>query len=367
MSAPLFAASILAASLSPLLLAADPSSTAGDTRWNPQAAATYLDQRLAWWSQWPNSQRDHGTFCVSCHTAVPQALSRLTVSEKPETSEAERKLIASVTTRVRMWDEVSPYYSDQARGAGKTAESRGTEAVLNALVLASYSPSSEMMNPDLKLALNHLWAAQLKSGDGKGAWDWFQFHYAPWEGDSQFFGATVAAIAISATPESYRSAPEVQEGVQSLQEYLKSHSGSQKLLDRVMLLWASTKLPGLLSDAEQKAIFAEALAKQHADGGFSTTDFVGPWARVDKTPLETKSDGYATGLMALVLEDSRVALRDKQLRSALDWLAKNQEKSDGRWLAYSLNKNRDLSTDIGKFMSDAATAYASAALLRASR
>src|SRR5580693_9881223 len=44
--------------------------------WNPQAAASYLDTRIDWWQHWPNSQRDHNTSCVSCHTAVPYALAR---------------------------------------------------------------------------------------------------------------------------------------------------------------------------------------------------------------------------------------------------------------------------------------------------
>src|SRR5215469_4368860 len=44
--------------------------------WDPKAAAAYLDRRQLWWMEWPRAQRDHETFCVSCHTAVPYALSR---------------------------------------------------------------------------------------------------------------------------------------------------------------------------------------------------------------------------------------------------------------------------------------------------
>ena len=41
------------------------------TSWDPKAAATYLDYREGWWAEWTGSTRDHGTFCVSCHTALP--------------------------------------------------------------------------------------------------------------------------------------------------------------------------------------------------------------------------------------------------------------------------------------------------------
>ena len=133
-------------------------------------------------------------------------------------------------------------------------------------------------------------------------------------------------------------------------------------MDRVMLLWASTRLSGLLTPAQQQAIIDEALSKQQADGGFSLSSFVGAWKRADHTPLETRSDGYATGIVTFVLQQTSGARNQPHVKRGLAWLTRNQDPTEGRWLAYSLNKQRDLSSDIGRFMSDAATAYAVMAL-----
>jgi squalene-hopene/tetraprenyl-beta-curcumene cyclase len=59
-----------------------------------------------------------------------------------------------------------------------------------------------------------------------------------------------------------------------------------------------------------------------------------------------------------VLQEAGLRRDQPQLRRALAWLTLNQDQKEGRWLAYSLNKQRDLSSDVGRFMSDAATAYA---------
>jgi squalene-hopene/tetraprenyl-beta-curcumene cyclase len=361
---------LLAACIAGSLFAAEPpAATSGATLSNGKGAATYLDGRMSWWMDWPGAVRDHDTFCVSCHTAVPYAMARPALRQalgEQGPSAVETRMLTNVTKRVRLWDELEPFYPDKTRGVPKTAESRGTESILNAIILTGYDEPGKL-GPDAKLALDHMWGQQLTEGETKGAWNWLQFHNSPWEGDSQYYGTTLAAIAVGRAPAGYASAPEIQGGMKLMREYLSANLASQILMDRVMVLWASTKIPHLLTPEQRKSIIDEALSKQQADGGFSLSSFVGAWKRHDSTPLETKSDGYATGVVALVLQDADVKAGDPRLQRALAWLEQNQDKTDGRWYAYSLNKQRDLSTDIGKFMSDAATSYAVLALHRSAK
>ena len=108
--------------------------------WDARAAAAYLDKRADWWLHWPTAARDHETQCVSCHTALPYALARpalrMPLGEQSAAA-PERLLYANVIKRVSLWNEVEPFYPDQTRGLPKTSESRGTEAVMNALILAT--------------------------------------------------------------------------------------------------------------------------------------------------------------------------------------------------------------------------------------
>lgn len=353
-----------------LLTLSDPPRTKATKSWDAKAAAAYLDQRADWWMSWPAAARDHGTFCVSCHTAVPYAISRSALrgplGEKTLPS-SEAKLIANVTRRVRLWNEIGPYYNDQNDGPGKTIQSRGTEAVLNALILATYDARRGELSADTRAAFENMWAAQLTSGDKKGAWPWLQFNNEPWEAnDSAYYGAALAAVAVGAAPGNYRSMPGIQPNVKLLGEYLVGASAAQTPLNRVVLLWASAKLPGLLTPERQESIIQEALAKQQADGGWSLASLVGDWKRHDGTPQETRSDGYATGLASLALEEAGVPRGNVHLKQGLAWLASHQSPADGRWSSSSLNKQRDASTYIGRFMSDAATAYAVLALTETS-
>jgi squalene-hopene/tetraprenyl-beta-curcumene cyclase len=332
--------------------------------WDPRAAAAYLDARTAWWTTWPNAARDRGTFCVSCHTAVPYALARPALRMKlreGERTPTEVKVLENVATRVTLWKEVAPFYPDQTRGIPKTSESRGTEAILNALILATRDAEAGRLSDQTRAALANMWALQMRTSDLSGAWPWLDFHYEPWESQgAPYFGASLAALAVATAPDAYASTPDIQENVKLLRAYFVRELPSQPLFNRLMVLWGAAKSPGLLSAEQRQAIVDTALAAQQADGGWSLAT-LGAWKRLDGSALDRKSDGYATGLAALALQQAGVPAGHAQIAKALDWLARNQTPT-GQWTAASLNKERDPATDIGKFMSDAATAYAVLAL-----
>ena len=351
----------------------DQPETKVASSWDQKAAATYLDQRAAWWIEWPKAARDHETICVSCHTAVPYVLSRpflrrALAEEAPSAS--ERRLLDSVTKRVRLWKEVAPFYSDADRGVYKTVESRGTESVLNALILAANDAPHGKLSDDTRTALDNMWAEQQTTGNKKGAWSWLRFANEPWEADdSDFYGATLAAVAVGTAPGNYHARPEIQNSLKLLREYLNRESAAQTTVNRVVLLWASAKVPGLLEPQQQKAIIDEVLGKQRPDGGWSLSSLVGSWKRSDGTPQEAKSDGYATGLITFALRQAGIPRENAQEKQALAWLSANQNKTEGFWLSYSLNKNVEhhMTPSTALFMNDAATAYAVLALTEASR
>jgi hypothetical protein len=151
--------------------------------------------------------------------------------------------------------------------------------------------------------------------------------------------------------------------VKSLGAYLQRTVSTQSLFNRTMALWASSRLTSILSGDQRQAIVDALWSAQHTDGGWSRSSF-GAWKRSDGTTIDSKSDGYATGLASLALQEAGVVPRDARLARALTWLAEHQDRTSGMWVATSLNKPRDLATDIGKFMSDAATGYAVLSLTR---
>ena len=73
------------------------------------------------------------------------------------------------------------------------------------------------------------------------------------------------------------------------------------------------------------------LGKQQADGGWrlasvswkwsgwTLKSLANMWIREDGTPMEGKSDGVATSLMVLTLEEAGVPGENAQLKRGLSW------------------------------------------------
>jgi len=354
---------VVAGTQSHPVLAADKTDSTAVQGWDRQAAERYLDSREVWWQTWDRTQKDHGTYCISCHTQATYGLARPVLRQElgePAPAGAERAMLDSIEKRVRIWKEVEPFYLDAKYGAGKEIESRNAESVMNALILSSYDQHLGHMSETTRTAFDNAWALQSKDGPTAGAWVWQNFHYTPWESpESEYHGAALMAVAVGTAPDKYRDDPRIAANLAALRGYLKSHYDAQPVLNKVIALWASVRIPSLLTPEQTARLLDDLKSKQHADGGWSLTD-LGTWERVDNTPLETRSDGYATGLTLLVLEENKV--KDATVKRGIDWLLANQDKTTGAWPAWSLNKNRDPKSNVGLFMSDAATSYAVLAL-----
>jgi hypothetical protein len=316
--------------------------------WNPEKAGRKLDERAAIWQSHPKTQRSHETSCISCHTGAPYLLARPvlrgTLGEK-ELAPAERALLEDLSIRVTNWSEAEPWYSHTE---AKVRESRGTEAILNALVLAfreGVEPSRETGSLRRR-ALANLWGEQRADG----GFDWLRFDLAPWETDqSDFFGSCLAAVAASMGPSD-------SEPFARLAAYLRSSSRGLNLHNGLGLLWAEASHPGLVRPDLREALLREVLDVQREDGGFSLSD-LGPWKRKNE-----RADAYATGLAVHVLRQ----LGDPSVRAAVEhgqsWLVSNQDELGG-WTAESVNRDRSGEDAFAAgFMSDAATAFAVLAL-----
>jgi hypothetical protein len=83
--------------------------------------------------------------------------------------------------------------------------------------------------------------------------------------------------------------------------------------------------------------------------------------RNDRSAQDNGTDGYATAFVLHVLQTAGLPKDHANVAKGLTWLRDNQAAS-GAWRSVSLVKKRDPATHTGKFMSDAATAFAVLAL-----
>jgi hypothetical protein len=353
------------------------------TAWDQQAAAKYLDDRMdLWFDKAKKLRTDQGTTsCVSCHTVVPYALARPALRKAAGVNQPtpqEAKLLDETLRRVDTYGSHEPLYKS------KDEQSRGTEAVLNLLILAGEDARQKRPVPSgpTRKALEELWKEQRADG----AWNWLDFELEPYEAtDSLYYGAALAAIAVGNAAGNAGSAGEkVPSGVGKLRAYLGVNYAKQNLYSRAWMLLASTRLAGLLSRDQTDALTTDLQRKQNPDGGWSLYQ-LGPWTwskagppygpkGKPDVPLLSESDAYATGLIAYALRQAGLPGDHPSLKRAVDWLEANQrdcqiDQSHWKcWRTYSLNYDHEHGGDDGEpwrrmFMSDAATAFAALALL----
>lgn len=351
--------------------------------WDRENAARYLDERMDVWFVKAKKLKTSPseTSCVSCHTTIPYVLARPALRRAmhvPTATAQELRIVAEVTRRVEAFGACQPLYD---HSDSKKTESRGTEAVLNALILANADAAQNRREASsiTQQAFKQLWETQRSDG----AWDWLDFGLEPFETkEATYFGATLAALAVGHAPKNI----DTNAGAEKLRTYLQDKYAAQHLFNRTWLLLASTRWPALLTKAQRQSLVTALQRLQRDDGGWAL-ESLGGWhwskteaaAKAPGTPdaaLLAQSDGYATGLIVYTLRQAGVSVTHPAVRKGLQWLRANQHKFQigehewTAWRAHSLNFDREHGGDKGEawrrlFMSDSATAFAVLALLAA--
>ena len=180
-------------------------------KWDKNSAAQYLDSRGEAWFNFGSAhrgQKESTTTCVSCHSLLPYALARPAlrrISDDSPPTKLETKILEQTKSRVANWDrlDAAEFQLMYDFDDDKKKQSRGTEAVLNALILSLDDRFQGRKEPSdaAKKALSILWANQIVQGPKKGRWEWLNFGMEPWESNvSPYMGACLAAVAVGAVP-----------------------------------------------------------------------------------------------------------------------------------------------------------------------
>jgi squalene-hopene/tetraprenyl-beta-curcumene cyclase len=316
--------------------------------WSPEAAARYLDGRQKEWFEFKRALSADGP-CVSCHTGVTYLLARPALRralKEKEPTIYEKGLLDRLRANV---------------GAKPADRFQSVEAIFAAMFLGEDGATT--MSAHQQKAFDQLWTLQISDGKNQGAWLWHSANLDPWENpESVYYGTSLAALAIGSTPASYRDDAATRGRVAAATKYLASPPTPARLHDRLTMLWASSTLPSLLTNDARRSLVAGAFQKQSADGGW-TLESLGPWMTHENAPPHQGSDAYATAYAAFALHKGGVPASDARMKKAIAWLEAKQDPITGAWPAVSMNKQRPPDSMEGRFMQDAATAFASIVLI----
>ncbi|HZZ79441.1 MAG TPA: hypothetical protein VFE62_13035 [Gemmataceae bacterium] len=272
-------------------------------------AVDFLDNIALDWTQ------NRG--CFSCHSNLSYLYARPTVSANaPAHADIRRSLEELVTKR---WPDKKPRWD--------------AEVVVAAAALAhNDANTTKKLHPVTKTALDRMWTVQQKDGGIR----WLKLSLPPMEWDDHY-GVTLAALAVGVAPEDYAKSEQAKIGLDGLKRWLKANP-PRNLHHEMMLLWVSSYLNGILTEAQQQEIQKKLRGKQLPDGGWSASS-LGEWPRADKSPqTRDVSDGYGTGFSIYTLRRAGVPASDPALVKGVAWLKANQRGS-GRWFTRSLVKD----------------------------
>ena len=306
-----------------------------------ELASEYVEQGAVAWTR--------GRKCVTCHTnGIYMALRPSLYGPLGRPSQEVRDFFVKL-------------FRDGTSQLGEDGELGDSQLIYIARGLAEWDAHvSGQLSADTSLALKQLFERQLPTGEWKAIQCW-----PPLE-SSAFQEATVAALAVGVAPGwlSGLTDQRLKTGVKRLKDYLRMVEPPHDY-GRVVLLWASARLSGLLEEGEKAEIIEMIQRKQRADGGWSIRTFAKPeqWgngSRAEKLRSEKEfanppSDGHQTGLALIALREAGVSARDPAIHRGVQWLLRNQRQS-GRWWTRSLN------TDNYHFITYSGTLYPLVAL-----
>jgi squalene-hopene/tetraprenyl-beta-curcumene cyclase len=269
----------------------------------------------------------HEKQCFACHATYAYLMARPKLA-LPSSTHRE--------TRLALEQSVDKLPTAAPAGA-KTPQLRITDAVMTATALALHDASTTgTLHPQTRKALDRMWDLQCNEGH----WEWSKANEAPSAIDDHF-GVTMAAFATGIAPENYAGTPRARQGLEKIRAYVRSRPPAT-IHQRAMLLLASTRVGGLMTDDQRTRTAAELFALQRLDGGWAMAGLA-DWKRKDGAPLQSDvSDGYGTGFVLYVLRSCGTAAADPRLLKAVAWLKSHQRESGG-WFTRSPHNRDELS------------------------
>jgi squalene-hopene/tetraprenyl-beta-curcumene cyclase len=301
-----------------------------------EKASQALDASALWW------QAKYG--CCHCHANMLYLVARPSLDPVSKSDGRVRKFFEQLV--LDRWEKKGLRYEP--------------EAVVVAVPLSIHDGrTTGKLHPATRKALDRMISLQRPEGNWTLVTPDGRRSEVAGEKQAFFLGyeqMLFAAIGIAAAPENYAASEPARAALDKIRGYVRNNP-PKSLHQKGMLIWAASRVEGLIDDEQRQKAIAELFSKQRSDGGWAIEEITPGTRKFDpaKSPREPTSDGYATGLVIYALRQAGVPAADERIRRGVAWLKANQRQS-GRWYVPSFNKRPN------SVLSNSATAYAILAL-----